>query len=141
MLQTLDMKWPGAAETARTLRQQEVSPVSIDSVHQPDSAGNPITEHSMRAAFLEWCEDCEAIKHGLALPGPDGFSHYRYAYDKIIDSFRLDRGPGLALTWLQGAMPTYRMILSSDEADTFEATITAVCAEQRERQRAAEGWL
>jgi hypothetical protein len=44
MLQTLDMKWPGAAETARTVRQQEVSPVSIS-----DSKPNSTIEQSRSA--------------------------------------------------------------------------------------------
>jgi hypothetical protein len=85
----------------------------------------------MRAAFLAWCEECEAVKHGVAFPGPDGFGHYRYAYDKIHESLRLDRGVGLALTWLQRAMPTYRALLGDDEAAIFETTIQAVCAEVR----------
>jgi hypothetical protein len=114
-------------------------PTGVHLMTTHDFSPNPKTEQDRRA-YLDWCEECEAVKHGVAFPGPDGFGHYRYAYDKIYDSFKLDRGPGLALTWLQNAMPTYRLILGNEDADTFETTIKAVCAETRERQRAAEGW-
>jgi hypothetical protein len=108
----------------------------------PDESGNPPKDRlpMSRESFLRWCEECDALKSGIAFPGPDGFGHYRYAYDKVIDSFRLDRGPGLALTWLEHAMPTYRVLLGPEDAEAFEATIKAVCAEMREWQRRADGW-
>ena len=112
----------GTPANALTRHTSEACNVADSSITQ-----SPTTEQS-RVAYLNWCDDCEAIKHGIAFPGPDGFSHYRYAYEKITDSMRLDCGVRLALTWLQNAMPTYQMLLGDDKAAEFEATIKAVCA-------------
>jgi hypothetical protein len=64
MLQTLDMKWPGAAETARTLRQQEVSPVSA-SDSKPNSTIEQPARLSEQYEFLPGmrCAEYMPIEH------------------------------------------------------------------------------
>lgn len=80
---------------------------------------------------MTYAEQRELILSGVQFPGPDGQAHYRYAASIIKQSLELEGGVGLALTWLDRAMPFYRFLLTTEEADQFEAAVKLACANTR----------